>query len=228
METDESICPDCGNDEFAVLKETPQNVTVQCDECHTVRSFSPRKIRIIDLNTVVSDGEESWNVQLPTPSEEPVAVGDEFELDDHRMLVTTIEIAGQQRPKKALAKDITTLFAKVFDTVQLKLSVNERDVTRSYRIDVNPDKEIPIGLILEAGGELLVIKTIKSDQNRTLHKGFLYARNIRRAFCDPAPRRAKVGQIVGTRRRGAPAERKGAPPSPRIKGPRGQRTPKRS
>lgn len=214
-------CPECGEEEHAILHERPQSLTIQCTECSSVRSINPpKRAPIIDINTVVSQDTQSWNVSIPTPSDESIEEGDEFELDDHRMIVTAIELAGQQRKPKALARDITTLFAKVFDTVPLKLSVNEGEKTRSYKLDVEPDMEVPIGLVLEVEGRLLAIKTLKSDQNRTLHKGFLLARNIRRAFCDEAPRRAKVGQVVGTRRRGLPPGEKSSSPSNRIKGPR--------
>lgn len=227
---DNELCADCGSDEYTVLKETAQNVTVQCIDCNAVRSFSPRRSRIITINTVVSDGDRSWNVDVPTPDDEQIRVDDEFELEGHRMIVTTVEVAGQQRPTKAKASEITTLFAKVFDTIQLKLSMNEGEKTRSFQLTVEPEMEVAIGLVLEVNGELWVVKTLKSDQNRTLHKGFLFARNVRRAFCDPAPRRAKAGQITSARRRGAPPERKGESPTPRVKGPRGQRSrsPKRS
>ncbi len=214
-------CPDCEEEEHRILKASPQSLTIQCTDCGKVRSVNPPKQEaIIEINTVVSHDKQSWNVRIPTPSREEVSVGDEFELDEHRMIVTAVELDGQQSVKKAHAADIRTLFAKVFDTVPLKLSVNEGDVTSSYRMDVSPDMEVPVGLVLEVDGRRLAIKTLKSDQNRTLHKGFLLARNIRRAFCDPAPPRAKVGDVITVRKRGlAPGEKSKAPGS-RVKGPR--------
>lgn len=218
-------CPECGEEAQEVLHGRPQTLTIRCTGCGAVRSINPPKQEsFIDLNTVVSDEDRSWNVQLPTGSREEVRVGDEFELEGRRMIVTAIELDGQQKAPKARAADIRNLYAKVFDTVPLKLSVNEGDVTKSYRLDVDPDMQVPIGLVIDTDGRLLAVKTLKSDQNRTLHKGFLLARNIRRAFCDPAPPRAKAGDIVDTRPRG---RREGSPnkgPSPRIKGPRGQRS----
>lgn len=218
-------CPECGEDEQEVLHGRPQTLTIRCLGCGAVRSINPPKQETtIDVNTVVSDEDRSWNVQLPTGSREEIRVGDEFELDGHRMIVTAIELDGQQKAPKAMAPLIRNLFAKVFDTVPLKISINEGEVTKSHRLDVDPDMQVPIGLVLEVDGQVLAVKTLKSDQNRTLHKGFLLARNIRRAFCDPAPRRAKAGDVVETRPRG---RREGEPskgPSPRIKGPRGQRS----
>lgn len=227
-------CPTCGTEEHRVLRATDQNMTVQCMECSRVRSVTPKRERIVELNLVVSKEESSFRTHIPTPSDEMIRVGYEFELDEHRMIVTAIEVDGQQSPVGAKAHEIKTLFAKVFDTVPLKLSINEGEITKSYRVDVDPDMEVPVGLILALDGRLLVIKTLKSDQNRTLHKGFLFARNVRRAFCDAAPPRAKPGQVItDVRRRGAPLARKGEAPKKRLKGPRGQksrapRAPKRS
>lgn len=218
-------CPDCGEEEQAILHGSTGSLTIRCTDCNAVRTINPpRQDTIIELNAVISHEEKSWNVRIPTPSTETIAQGDEFELDGHRMIVTALELDGQQSVKKAKAADVRSLFAKVFDTVPLKLSVNEGDVTKSYRLDVDPDMEIPVGLVLDADGTLLAIKTLKSDQNRTLHKGFLLARNVRRAFCDPAPRRAKSGDVVKTRKRGLAAGEKSTSPSPRVKGPRGQRS----
>lgn len=208
-------CPACGSEEHRVLKSNDQNMTVQCMECSRVRSLTPKRERIVEVNLVVSEGEGSFRTRIPTPAEEEIRVGYEFGLDDHRMIVTGIEVDGQQTPRRARADEVKTLFAKVFDMVALKFSVNEGDVTKSFKTDVDPDMEIPVGLILPVEGRLLVIKTLKSDQNRTLHKGFLLARNITRAFCDPAPS-ARPGQKVPTRPRG----RRGDAPARPRRGPK--------
>lgn len=234
MKMDEELlfdpCPDCEELEHEVLKSSSGSWTIKCLQCGKVRTVNPpKRVPLIELNTVVSKENKSSNTRIPTPANEIVSVGDEFDLDDHRMIVTSIELDGQQQVKKAEASKIHILFTKVFDTVPLKMSVNEGDTTKSYRTEVNPDAEIPVGLVVEVDGVLLAIKTLKSDQNRTLHKGFLLARNVRRAFCDPAPRRAKPGQVVRTRTRGLAFGEKSKAPSPRTKGPRGQksRAPKR-
>ena len=84
---------------------------------------------------------------------------------------------------------------------------------------MDPDHPVQIGEIYESEGRLMAIKTLKSDQNRTLHKGFLLARNVRRAFCDAAPMDMRPGDFMSVRRRGAPANRKGDGPTSRVKAP---------
>ena len=213
-------CPTCGVTEHDVLKAGEASVTVRCTECHEVRTFSPPRMRVVRLRLIVSHDKESWSTFLETPSDEEVAVGHEFEMDGHRMLVTGIETVTEGAPDKARASDVRVVQAKVFDEVALKLSLNEGEVTTSFEVPLDPDVPVHVGEVFEAQGRRMVVKTLKSDQNRTLHKGFLLARNVRRAFCDPAPEGVQPGEVVSTRRRGAPASRKGEGPTSRIKAPR--------
>lgn len=200
-------CPTCRMDEVhEILKATEQTVTVRCTECQTIRSMSPPRDRTVELQLIISEGEESRPDRIETPSEEPIRVGDEFEHAGHRMLVTALEAADHRRVQDGPAHDLHTVFAKVFDTVTLKIAVNEGDITRSHEIQVDPDREVHIGEVLDLDSLRVAVKTLKSDQNRTLHKGFLRARNVRRAFCDPVKGRARPGERVRTRTRGRPAE----------------------
>ncbi len=212
-------CPKCGHvTEHQLLKPGENSITVQCDDCGLVRSITPPRVRIIDLKLIVSDEGVARNERMEVPRQEEVAVGLEFDLNDQRLIVTGIEIEGKQ-VKKAKAEDIKVLHAKVFNTVPLRFSVNEDDKTTSFRVDVDPDTPVSIGEVFKVDGQLICVKTIKSDQNRTLHRGYLAARNIVRCFCDPAPWKAKPGQIVKARKRGAPPTRRSAPTS-RVKAPR--------
>ncbi len=212
-------CPKCGHvTEHQLLKPGENSMTVKCDDCGDVRTITPPRVRIIDLKLVISDEDKARNGRMEVPRDEVVAVGLEFDLDDERMIVTGIEVEGKTT-KKAKAEDIKILHAKVFNTVALKFSLNEDDKTRSFRMDVDPDTPVSVGEVFKVDETLMIVKTIKSDQNRTLHRGFLMARNIVRVFCDPAPWKAKKGQIITARRRGAPPSRRSKPTS-RVKAPR--------
>lgn len=205
-------CPDCADDtEHALLKESPSGLTVQCHECDRVHSFSPRRAKVISISLVVSDGDQSSSDTLETFDEETIAVGDEFGHNDHRMLVTGMEGTDGRHHDKLEAKQIKVLHAKLFDTVLLKMSVNEKEITKSYELVVSPERAVSIGEIIAVDGKKLKVKTLKSDQNRTLHKGFLLARNIRRAFCDEVPHWVKEGKIMPVRKRGRPAGAEAVP-----------------
>ena len=205
-------CPNCLDDtEHALLKETASGLTVQCHECERVHKFSPRRAKIITLPLVISNGDRSMSDHLDTFDEETISVGDEFEHNGHRMIITGMEGDDGRHHDKRDARQIKLLHAKVFDTVPLKMSVNEKEVTKSYQLEVSPERAVSIGEIIAVDGRKLKVKTLKSDQNRTLHKGFLLARNIRRAFCDEVPHWVKEGKIMAVRKRGRPAGAESVP-----------------
>lgn len=222
-----AICPDCGNDEAALLRETAHNVTLKCEECHHVWTFNPPKAKSIETRLVISAGEESYYEKIDVVQGDEVKVGDDFHHNDHRMLITDIQIHDERHVPKAIAEDIKAIFCKLFNVVPLKISVNRRDKTHSYQEDVEPEREVYIGEILQMEGRNFIVKTLKSDQNRTINKGFLFAKNIRRAFCDDAPEWWKPGDIKEVRKRGKRASSNQAGPKKRIRGPRGQRNQRR-
>lgn len=212
-------CPVCAEEtEHQLLKASEHNVTVRCEECRDTRTMSPPRLRTVTLQVIVSEGPESWTAHLDAPSDETIGVGDEFEFEGHRMIVTGIDMP-EGKATSGMARDVHVVHAKVFDKVSLKISVNEGEVTRSYELQVDPDRPVQIGEVLAVDDRLVAVKTMKSDQNRTLHKGVLAARNLVRVFCDPAPPHAVAGEVVLTRRRGAPKGSTQGPKS-RIKAPR--------
>jgi uncharacterized Zn finger protein len=205
-------CPACGEDtEHEVLKQRAEAVTVRCLECSHVHSFSPRHARSADVGVVISEGSTSRAARMTVPADDPIPVGWEFELEGQRMLVTAIEATDGRNHDRLPARDVRTVFAKRFDTVQLKISVNEGDVTHSYHLDVSPERQIHIGEVLAVSDRKLKVKTLKSDENRTINRGFLLARSIRRAFCDEVPFWVREGKILDIRRRGKPPSADSAP-----------------
>jgi uncharacterized Zn finger protein len=205
VEDDELDCPECGElAPHAVLRAADAGLTVRCGSCGAVRVLpAPRKERMRPVPVILSEGPASRTVEVHVGLDAPVAVGDEFDLEGHRIRVTTVELPGGERPKVAPGRQVKTLYAVAFDTVALLYTVNEGELTRSFREDVPPEQEVHIGIVREVQGVPLLVKTLKSDQNRTLHRGFLLARNVRRVFADVAPR-GRAGSRMRTRRRGKP------------------------
>jgi len=215
-------CPDCEEVwEHMVLRAADSGWTVQCLRCKRVRTMpAPKQERFIPVPVIISEGGNSRTAQLQVPLDGFVAPDDEFDLEGHRVRITAVEIDAGQRPKKAKGRDVRTIYAVMFDTVTLHYTVNMDEVTKSFQEDVVPEEEIHVGSVREVQGERLAIKTLKSDQNRTLHRGYLYARNVSRVFADVA--RSKGGTRERTRQRGAgPWGNNGARPSNKDKKPRG-------
>jgi uncharacterized Zn finger protein len=215
-------CPDCEEVwEHTVLRAADSGWTVKCLRCKRVRTMpAPKQERFVPVPVIISEGGNSRTERLQVPLDGWVANDDEFDLDGHRVRVTAVEIDAGQRPKKAKGRDVRTVYAVMFDTVTLHYTVNMGELTKSFQEDVVPEEEIHVGSIREVKGERLAIKTLKSDQNRTLHRGYLYARNVSRVFADVA--RSKGGTRERTRQRGAgPWGNNGARPSNKDKKPRG-------
>jgi uncharacterized Zn finger protein len=199
-------CATCGDvEEHTVLRAAASGWTVECVECRTKQTVpAPPKPRTIQVPLVLSEGATARTTQLEVPLDLPVAVDEEAEVEGHRVRITAVERRDGSRPKGAPGRDIKTVYGVVYDTVRLRYTVNEGDITRSFQEEAPPEEEIHIGVVREVQGINLVVKTLKSDQNRTLHRGFLMARSVRRIFADLAPRGSKPGQKAKVRRRGAP------------------------
>ena len=206
-------CPTCDDlVPHQVLRAAASGWTVQCVECQSTRTLpAPKQERYVPVPAILSEGAASRTIQLAVPLDGPVRPNDEFDHEGHRVRVTAVETAGGVRPTSALGRDIKCLYAVVFDTVRLLYTLNQGEVTRSFEEDVPPEEEIHVGTVREVQGVRLVVKTLKSDQNRTLHRGYLFARNIRRVFADLAPVKSRTGQKVGARRRGPPQGARGRP-----------------
>jgi uncharacterized Zn finger protein len=213
-------CPACGEVQpHEVLRAAAAGWTVECEECRNVRTLpAPRKQRFVTVPVILSQGAAARTSKVAVPLDGPVRPDDEFELDGHRIRVTAVETAEGRRPKSAPGRDVKTLYAVMFDTVAVNYTLNEGETTRAFREEVVPEEEIHIGRVREVQGVRLVVKTLKSDQNRTLQRGFLLARNVRRAFADRAPSKSKPGQKARVRHRGPPPGVKGEPRN-RVKRP---------
>lgn len=221
-------CPECDEvQDHDLLRAATAGWTVQCAECGHVRTLpAPKQERYIEVPVIVSEGATARTARLHVPLDSPVRPDDEFELDGHRLRVTAVEVGAGRRPKSAPGRDVKVLYAVLFDTVALHYTLNEGETTRSFKEEVAPEEEVHIGTVREVQGIRLAVKTLKSDQNRTIHRGFLLARNVRRVFADLANPRAKPGQRHGVRRRGPPPGVRGQPKN-RIKRP-GPARPRRS
>lgn len=215
-------CPDCGEvREHAVLRAAAANWTLRCERCRKVRTMpAPKQPRPHVVSVILSEGATSRNASVTVDLDGTVAIDDEFDLEGRRIRVTAVESLVGERPKRLPSRQVKTVYAVLFDTVNLHYTVNQGDVTRSFQESVPPEEEVHVGTVREVQGVRLAVKTLKSDQNRTLHRGFLLARNIRRVFADLAPDKARPGQKVRTRNRGAgPWGSQG--PSNKDKRPRG-------
>jgi uncharacterized Zn finger protein len=154
--------------------------------------------------TILSEGPTARTIQLQVPVAGPVAVDDEFDVDGHRVRITAVERPDGSRPKKAPGREIRFLYAVMFDTVTLRYTLNLGEITEALAEEVVPEEIVRVGDTRDVGGKSVLVKTLKSDQNRTIHHGGLPARHIVRVFCDlagtPLRRRGRLaGKPLGRR-----------------------------
>jgi len=179
------ICPNCGKDvkqEIVAFRETKRGMeyTLKCKNCGYTYKIIEREEKMIDIKVVWSWHENSEIKKFTAFEDDMIAVGDEININGINSLVTAIDAHGK-RVKEAKAKDIDTLWAKRFDRIILKISVNRGNRTSSYEIEVTPDEEFYVGDMLDLEDIHAVIHKIKTE-DRFVNRGGAQARNIVRIY----------------------------------------------
>lgn len=180
-------CDTCGDVPHRVLRgkvggkdEIVFEGVVKCSKCGTVRSVVTREPRPIQVPLIVSFLETSERTSLEFSPDEPVELGQEIELSDTRLEVTAIEVKGR-RMEAALAKEVSTLWAKRTDRVRVKFSVNKRNRTVPHEVLAAPDEEFEVGEIVDLGRDRAIVHHIRT-QYRTIRQGRVRADEIVRMY----------------------------------------------
>ena len=131
---------------------------------------------------VFSDGDVSETTRTTIESNDIIAIDDEFELDDGRLVcVTHIDVDADKKVKKALATDVRKLWVKRFDVLSVKVSVNDGGKTYSLRVEAEPDDEFVVGTQLEFEDFDCLIHAIKTKHS-LVRRGVAEARDITRIY----------------------------------------------
>ncbi len=180
-------CDTCGDVPHRVLRgkvsgkdEIVFEGVVRCSKCGQVRSVVTRKPRPIQVPLVISFLENSERTTLEFSPDEQIELGQEIELGDTRLRVTAIEVKGR-RMDGALAKEVTTLWAKRTDRIRVKFSVNMGNRTVPHDVLATPDEEYEVGDIVDLGRARAVVHHIRTPQ-RTIHEGRARADEIVRMY----------------------------------------------
>ena len=180
-------CETCGDVPHRVLRgkvsgkdEVVFEGVVRCSKCGQVRSVVTREPRPIQVPVIVSFLESSERTSLEFSPEEEIDVGEEIELGDSRLRITSIEVGGR-RMDGALAKEVSTLWAKRTDRVRVKFSVNKGNRTVPHEVLAAPDEEFEVGDIVDLGRDRAVVHHIRTRQ-RTIHDGGARAEDIVRMY----------------------------------------------
>ena len=165
-------CPACAPDGEAVhevLKPGGQ-ATVRCTECGHVHKTAVGHEREVTLDTIVSQGGESYSTTVDVPAEEELAEGDEFIVETpeaiQQVRVTSLDLGGDRRVDSATAADVSTVWTRVVDNVSVNVTVHpgeddgREDESRSLTLYVPGDYEFTVGETESFGDEEFSIEGV--------------------------------------------------------------------
>lgn len=153
---------------------------VKCSKCGLRHPSVIRAERSTTIPVIVSELESSQKNEIELPEQDTIHVGDEYQLDRGLVKITAIDTK-KGRVKSSLAKDVTTLWAKKFDRLKLKVSINKGSKTLTRIIWAVPDEEFFVGDVMRVKGLNFAIHRIKT-KNKNLKKGSAEARDIVRLY----------------------------------------------
>ncbi len=184
-------CPSCGEKTLhEVLKGRISKggdvleTTIKCQECQHVHSAVVREPKSTKVAIILSDIGATKKTEFEFGEDELVVVGDELFIGDTNVVITAIE-KGERRVPEAVAKEIKTIWAKKFDKVRVKISVNKTSKTLAAELTALPDEEFFVGDILNIGRDSVVIHYIKTRESM-VRQGGVPARDIVRIYAKSA------------------------------------------
>jgi uncharacterized Zn finger protein len=153
---------------------------VKCSQCDHIHQDVIRAERKTVIPLILSEQESSLKTEMELPENEIIQIDSEYHLDRNLIKITAIEV-GNKRVLEAKATDISTLWAKKFDRIKLKISINKGSRTLKRTIWAVPDEEFFIGDVMRIKGLNLAIHAIKTKDKR-IKKGSVAARDIVRLY----------------------------------------------
>jgi len=154
--------------------------TVKCQECGYVYVTVVREPEQIMVPIIVSERRTSRKEHIELLSGDMISVNDEVYLGENHLLITAIECDGR-RVKHCAVEDVDTLWAKNFDKVIVKISVNKHSRTLAAQVEALPEEEFYVGDLMTVGRDNVVIHNIRSKEG-TVRRGGVPARDIVRIY----------------------------------------------
>tara|TARA_B100000029_G_scaffold9575_1_gene10486 strand:- start:3444 stop:4100 length:657 start_codon:yes stop_codon:yes gene_type:complete len=187
-----SECPSCEEvTEHSIIKRTSQgegeDVLVRCISCSLVHKIMIRPPKPVMVRTTLSDGRESFGVEIEVDEDEEISVGDMFEHDAITWKVTRIDNV-QSRPEKILrASKIFSMWATRSDKTIVGITMTSGEISESGKLECEPDRVFSCGSIINFAESRWRIRAIHTGRGRTL-TGSRVASEIRRIYLHPPDR----------------------------------------
>jgi uncharacterized Zn finger protein len=188
-----SECPDCDDvTEHFIIKRTKkgegEDVLVKCDSCSLVHTVMIRPPKSVMVRTTLSDGKDSFGVEIEVDDDEEISLGDMFEHEEITWKVTRMDNA-DSRPKRTLsASEIFSMWATRSDKTTVGVTMTKGEFSESAKMDCEPDRVFSCGSIINFGEARWRIRAIHTGKGRTL-TGSRIAKEIRRIYLHPPDNR---------------------------------------
>lgn len=157
------------------------DVVARCTVCDSIYKGTIKAPSLREVPLIISDRADSRKTRMELPEDEIITVGDELLVGDDNILVTAIEM-DKKRVESATVSDIETIWAKLFNTVSVAVSVNRGARTLSDTIEAVPEEEFYIGDTIMVKNKNCVIHKIMDRNGRMVRRGGLMARDIKRIY----------------------------------------------
>ena len=187
-----SECPSCVDvTAHSIIKRVPQgkgeDVLVRCSACSFVHKIMIRPPKPVMVKTTLSDGRESFGVQIEVDEDEEISIGDMFEHNEITWMVTRID-NDQSRPEKVLrASKIFSMWATRSDKTIVGITMTTGEISESGKLECEPDRVFSCGSIINFAESRWRIRAIHTGKGRTLN-GSRVANEIRRIYLHPPDR----------------------------------------
>lgn len=181
-------CPNCGEETLHEVvkgkvtegKKIFFEGVVLCSECGAKYSISLEEELPLNIPIIISEMEHSKKEGIELHPEDEIKVDDEIGFKGSPLIITAIESKGK-RVGKALAKEIDTIWAKRFDKVRVKFSVNLGGRTLAREVWVEPERLFKIDEFVNLNGMKMRIHSVKV-KGKLLRKGSAVAKDIVRIY----------------------------------------------
>jgi len=182
-------CPNCGETPHSIIRgrmgsaKRTLDATVRCSECEHIHHVTIQEKRDVSVRIVISDGRISRKEAIELSPDDVVSVGDELFAGREYIQIRSIE-AGERRVQSATVSDVTTIWARLFGNVKVRISIHRGSRSVSRYVLAPPDEEFGVGDVRSLeGGTRAAVEKIKTNDGRS--PGRAQAREIVRLYGKP-------------------------------------------
>jgi len=162
-------CPAC-SPEMETVHEVLNpggQATVRCTACSHVHKERLPEEQTAAKDVVVSQDGESFSSSVEVPTDESLAVGEEFLLETEEAImtvrITSLELE-EGRTEEAPAETVRTIWTRAVGNVSVDVTAHPKggghDETRSFSLQVPGDYEFTIAETEQLGGEEFAVEGI--------------------------------------------------------------------